>query len=71
MKTYYFDRKDGVPVRDNRGIEFSNPAAAIVHSRALAKEMRRQSPQGNRDLYIAVLDENGREMHREEVYSGD
>jgi hypothetical protein len=69
MKTYYFDRKNGVPVRDSRGIEFSRPSAAIEHSKALAKQMRIQSPAGNRDLYIAVLDDTGREIHREPVYS--
>ena len=68
MRTYYFDRKDGVPVRDNKGLGFSKPSAAIEHSKALANEIRIQIPEGHRDLYIAVLDETGREIHRELVY---
>ena len=70
MRTYYFDRKDGVPVRDNKGLGFSKPSAAIEHSKALANEIRIQTPApaGHRDLYIAVLDETGREIHREPVY---
>jgi hypothetical protein len=69
MRTYYFDEKDGVPVRDTSGPEFANQSAAISHSKALAEQVRRQSPGGNSDSYIAVLDETGREIHREPVYS--
>ena len=68
MKTYYFDRKDGVPVRDNKGLQFAGHSTAILHSKNLAKEIRIESPGGDRDLYIAVLDETGREIHRESVY---
>jgi hypothetical protein len=68
MRTYYFDRKDGVPVRDNKGLQFAGHPTAILHSKQLAKEIRIQNPGGNRDLYIAVLDQTGREIHREPVY---
>ena len=70
MRTYYFDRKDGVPVRDRSGLAFADQSAAIEHSKELAAKVRTESPGGNRDLYIAVMDENGREIHRERVYSG-
>ncbi len=70
MRTYYFDTKDGVPVRDNAGVELANPAAAIEHGKALARQMRIRSPGGNPDLYITVLDQTGREIHREPVYPG-
>jgi Domain of unknown function (DUF6894) len=69
MRTYYFDTKDGVPVRDNAGSEFASPSAAIEHGKAMAGKIRVQNPTGNRDLYIAVLDETGREIHREQVYT--
>lgn len=68
MRTYYFDKKDGSPVRDNEGITLPDNSAAIHHSKQLAKELRIESPAGDRDLYIAVLDESGREIHREAVY---
>jgi hypothetical protein len=68
MRIYYFDKKDGVPVRDNSGIEFAGPSAAIEHSRKLAEEMRSRQVTGDSDLYIAVIDESGREIHREQVY---
>jgi hypothetical protein len=71
MEIYYFDTKDGVPVRDRTGFEFVDGSAAIEHSRELAAKVRAQSPAGKRDLYIAVLDGNGREIHREQVYPGN
>jgi hypothetical protein len=67
MQTYYFDKKDGVPVRDNKGFQFAGHGAAIDHSKELAKEIRIQRPTGDSDSYIAVLDESGREIHRELV----
>ena len=68
MRTYYFDKKDGVPVRDNAGIEFVTPSAAIEHSKQLAKQMRSQQVTGDSGLCILVIDESGREIHREQVY---
>jgi hypothetical protein len=70
MQTYYFDKKDGVPVRDNNGVQLADHSAAIDHSKGLAKEIRIQNPVGDSGLYIAVVDEGGREIHREAVYSG-
>jgi hypothetical protein len=69
MKTYYFDKQDGVPVRDHEGIQLADHLAAVDHSQELAREIRVQNPIGDTDLYIAVLDETGREIHRERVYS--
>ena len=69
MRTYYFDKRDGVPVRDNAGQQFATPSAAIEHSKQLAKELRSKQIVGDSDLYIVVVDETGREVHREQVYT--
>ncbi|MGN8545048.1 DUF6894 family protein [Bradyrhizobium sp. 13971] len=44
MRTYYFDTKDGVPVRDRIGLEFASAAAAITHSKQMASKIRREIP---------------------------
>ncbi|MFK4506605.1 hypothetical protein ACVIW2_000431 [Bradyrhizobium huanghuaihaiense] len=66
MRTYYFDMKDGVPVRDKSGLEFVSDGAAIAHSKRLADKVRRENPKGHAELRIVVLDESGREVHREQ-----
>ena len=68
MPTYYFDLKDGVPVRDRSGLELMSDGAAIVHSKSLADKVRREKPKGHPDLRIVVIDESGREVHREQIY---
>jgi hypothetical protein len=39
MRTYYFDTKDGIPVRDHSGIEFATSNEAIEHGKELAKRI--------------------------------
>lgn len=68
MRTYYFDIRDGVPLRDKVGMELATDGAAIVHSKGLADQLRRDKPQGHPALQIVVIDESGREVHREPVY---
>lgn len=68
MHTYYFDMKDGVPVRDKAGVELASDGAAIAYSKQLADKVRTEKPAGNPDLRIVVVDESGREVHREPVY---
>ncbi|MBW7973843.1 hypothetical protein [Bradyrhizobium sp. BR 10289] len=68
MPTYYFDMRDGVPVRDKAGVELVSDGAAIAHSKQLADQVRTNRPAGNPDLRIVVIDESGREVHREQVY---
>lgn len=68
MPTFYFDAQDGVPVRDRTGLIFPTGGAAIEHSKQIALTIRGERPSGNRDLHIVVLDESGREIHREAVY---
>lgn len=67
-RMYYFDMKDGVPVRDRAGLELVSDGAAIAHSKRLADKVREERPVGNPDLRIVVIDESGREVHREQVY---
>jgi hypothetical protein len=45
------------------------PTFIVFHLCFAPPEIRTQSPGGDRDLYIAVLDQTGREIHREPVYS--
>jgi hypothetical protein len=71
MRTYYFDKKDGVPVRDNKGIDFARVAEAIEHSKRLAAGIRREERKSDRDLTIVVTDQSGAEIHREPVYVSD
>lgn len=68
MRTYYFDVKDGVPVRDRQGLEFPSPGGAIAHSKDIARRLRAERRLGDSRLAICVLDESGTEIHREAVY---
>lgn len=68
MRTYYFDLKDGVPVRDRQGLEFPSPGGAIAHSKDLAQRLRAERRLQDPQLTIRVLDESGTEIHREPVY---
>ncbi|UWU94872.1 DUF6894 family protein [Bradyrhizobium sp. CB1015] len=70
MRIYYFDIRDGVPVRDKAGLELASDGAAIAHSKGLADQVRREKPKGHPELQIVVIDESGREVHRERVYPG-
>ena len=67
MPTYYFDMQDGVPVRDRRGLTFASNGQAIEHSKLLARGLR-EKPAQNKDLHVVVLDESGKEIHREAVH---
>lgn len=68
LRTYYFDMKDGVAVRDRMGLDLPSDGAAIAHCRSLAETVRKQSPNGHPDLRIVVVDESSREIHREQIY---
>ncbi len=67
MRTYYFDIKDGVPVRDRTGLEFATPGGAIEHSKALAQRLRDTARYKQANASIVVIDESGLEIHREPV----
>ncbi len=70
MPTYYFDMKDGVPIRDRVGVEFPTDLDAIEHSRKIAHRFSREHPGKDRNLYVTVLSESGTEIHREPVNPG-
>jgi hypothetical protein len=67
MRTYYFDKKNGVAVRDKAGLAFPTTSAAIEHSKKLASQLRTERT-GSDNLYISVINEAGTEVHREPVY---
>jgi hypothetical protein len=53
MQTFFFDVKDGVPMRDRVGMEFGTTIEAIAHSKVLAQHFRDDSlrdDQGPRDI---------------------
>jgi hypothetical protein len=68
VRTFYFDMKDGVPIRDRVGLEFPTASAAIEHSKELALRFSHEHPVKDPNLSIVVVDESGAEVHREQVY---
>jgi len=68
MPTFYFDRKDGIPIRDRAGLEFPAIADAIEHSKELARRLGNERPRKDPNLSIVVIDESGAEVHRARVY---
>jgi hypothetical protein len=70
MRTYFFDMKDGLPIRDRTGLEFPTAAGAIEHSKELARRLRSDPRLKDPALSIIVVDQSGTEVHREPVYPG-
>jgi hypothetical protein len=68
MRIFYFDMKDGLPIRDKRGLEFPTAGGAIEHSKDLARRLRHDPRIRDRDLSIVVVDEMGAEVHSEPVH---
>jgi hypothetical protein len=68
MQKFFFDMKDGVPLRDRVGLEFKNDADAIAHRGGLAEYFYRDSLTDDQDLEISVVNSLGREIHREFVH---
>ena len=68
MQTYYFDMKDGVPIRDRIGLKFPTDSQAIEHSKQIARRFSHENHAKNDKLHIVVLNESGAEIHREPVY---
>lgn len=68
MAMFFFDMKDGVPMRDRVGIEFDTNMEAIEHSKELAKNFRDKSLRDDKELEISVVSASGREIHREFVH---
>jgi hypothetical protein len=68
MQKFFFDMKDGVPLRDRIGIDFKTNAEAIDHCKELAQHFRDDSLRDDEDLEISVVNASGREIHREYVH---
>jgi hypothetical protein len=68
VQMFFFDMKDGVPLRDRVGIQFNTNLEAIEHSHALAQHFRDDSLTDDQDLEISVVNAMGREIHREFVH---
>jgi hypothetical protein len=71
LHRYYFDMQDGHTLRDSHGLPFETDSGAIEHSKDLARRLRNDPRVPSRALSIVVLDEHGREVHRELVYPGN
>lgn len=67
MRKPLLDMKDGVPTRDGIGIAFSTSAEAISDCSEIAQDLRNDSRWNDRDLEISVINDDGREIHRERV----
>ncbi len=68
MQTFFFDMKDGVPLRDRVGIEFNTNADAIAHCAVLAQHFYDDSLTDDQNLEISVVNSLGREIHRQFVH---
>lgn len=68
MRIHYFDTRDGVPVRGRVGVTFANDVDAIKHSEIMASRICAENPSGNVDREVVVIDESGREIHRQAIY---
>jgi hypothetical protein len=68
MSKFFFDMKDGVPMRDRVGLEFNTNADAIAHCGFIAEQFYRDSLIDDQDLEISVVNALGREIHREFVH---
>jgi hypothetical protein len=68
MQKFFFDLKDGVPLRDRVGVDFKTDAEAIAHCGILAEHWYKDSLINDQDLEISVVNSVGREIHREFVH---
>jgi len=68
MQKFFFDMKDGVPMRDRMGMEFNTNAEAIFHCKELAQHWRDESWRDDKELEISVVNSIGREIHKEFVH---
>jgi hypothetical protein len=68
MQKFFFDMKDGVPHRDIVGTEFKTQKEAIEYCDEIVRHFRYESLRDDQDLEIFVINELGREVHREYVH---
>jgi hypothetical protein len=65
---YYFDQRDGLPIRDNCGRDFMRPSEAIQHAKYLAADIRAIERDVRPNLSIRVIGESGVTLHEEPVW---
>jgi hypothetical protein len=53
MQTYYFDMKDGAPIRDRVGLNFQTDSQAIEHSKKIARRFSHKHPAKDNNLCIS------------------
>jgi hypothetical protein len=68
MQKFFFDLKDGIPMRNRVGIDFKGNLEAIGHGKELAQHFRDDSLRDDKDLDISVVNALGREIYREFVH---
>ena len=68
MQEFFFDMKDGVPMRDRVGIDLKGNLEAIECCKELARHFRDDSLTDDQGLEISVVNAHGREIHREFVH---
>ncbi len=69
-RLYFFDLKGEIRRRDHTGRQFADPTDAIRHSEIEARRLVSSNPQlVATDCYLAVIEENGCEIHRAPLYS--
>jgi len=68
MQKFFFDMKDGVPMRDRVGIDLKGNLEAIEHCKELAQHLRNESLTDDKSLEISVVNSLGREIHRQFVH---
>jgi hypothetical protein len=59
MQKFFFDMKDGVPIRDRVGIDLKGNLEAIAHCKELAQHFRDDSLRDDKDLEISVSTRSG------------
>jgi hypothetical protein len=68
MPIHLFEVRNGVPVRDKTRLQFMNDLDAIAHSKSIAARFRSDIRLSNQALFVVVLNEDGEEIHREQVF---
>ena len=70
MPLYYFDLKDGIPVRDREGHQCTDDKDAIFQGAFIAQRIGTEWPEySGRGHYISVVNEEGHEIHRALILS--
>jgi hypothetical protein len=64
---YYFDLRNGVPIRDKNGLDFELVSGAILHAKKLAAELRAEHRPMMQDARVCVINEQGSVVHEESL----